>query len=104
MDFTIHGYPRTSRPVEKMLPKCSAVGGTFIRHDDVNLDHHSDTQRDAARNQCSVTVDDDGLAIAGERFSERLSHDHYLQRNASASSEITRKVRLGHTPPALRES
>jgi hypothetical protein len=74
---------------------------TFVRQNDVNLDHHSDTQWDAARNQCSVTADDDDLTIAGERFSERLSHDHDLQRNAGTSPGVTRSMRFGHTPPVL---
>ena len=51
---------------------------TLIRQVDVNRDSHSTAQANRGCEQCSVKVDDDGLAIASPTFSPTLNRDNHL--------------------------
>src|ERR1035437_6798443 len=74
---------------------------TIIRQDDMNLDSHPHAQRDGSRNQCPMTVDDDGLAFTGQRFSKTLGLDQNLQANPRASSGFTSAGLGGHYATCL---
>jgi len=51
---------------------------TLIRQVDVNRDSYSIAQPNRGCDQCSVKVDDDGLAIARPRLSTTLNRDNHL--------------------------
>jgi hypothetical protein len=51
---------------------------TLIRQVDVNRDSHSTAQPNCGCDQCSVKVDDDGLAIARQTLSATLNRDYHL--------------------------
>jgi hypothetical protein len=52
---------------------------TLIRQVDVNRDSHSTTQPNCGCDQCSVKVDDDGLALARPALSATLNNrDNHL--------------------------
>ncbi len=51
---------------------------TLIRQVDVNRDSHSTAQPNRGCDQCSVKVDDDGLAIARPRLRATLNRDNHL--------------------------
>ncbi len=42
----------------------------------MNLDLHPHAQRDRSRDQCSMKVDDDCLAVASQMLPNTLSLDH----------------------------
>jgi len=48
---------------------------TFVGQNNANLDPHPHAQREKRGYQCSVKVDRDSLAFAGQRFSRPLSLD-----------------------------
>ena len=74
---------------------------TLIRQNDMNLDSHPYAQGDGSRDQCSMTVDDDGLAFTGQRFSNTLGLDANLQANPRASSGLTSAGLGGHYATCL---
>src|ERR1035437_7316655 len=52
---------------------------TLVRQVDVNRDSHSTTQPNCGCDQCSVKVDDDGLALASPTLSATLNNrDNHL--------------------------
>ena len=70
---------------------------TLIRQVDVNRDFHSTTQPNCGRDQCSLKVDDNGLAIARPTFSATtFDGDKHLERDTSASSGLAKCRRGGH--------
>lgn len=70
--------------------------GSVYRQEDMNLDSHPNAQRDRSRDQCSMTVDDDRLAFAGQRFSKTVGLDPNLQAHPRASSGFTSAWLGGH--------
>jgi hypothetical protein len=50
-------------------------GGSFVRQNEENFDLHSHAQRHTTKNQCSMTIDDNGLTITGVRPIKTLSHE-----------------------------
>ena len=73
---------------------------TFIRQKNMNFDSHPHAQWDSSRDQCSMEVDDEGLALASQRFCRTPGLDHNLQTNPSASSGFPNSWVEGRTPPA----
>ena len=63
-------------------------GSTLVGDDDMNLDLQPDTERSRGGNPCSMSVDDNGLTITSQWFSETLSRDHNLQRHTSTSARL----------------
>jgi hypothetical protein len=61
----------------------------FSRHHYANIDRHTNSQFDGSRNKCTVEIDDDGLALAVQGFSNALGLDCNLQANSRASSAVT---------------
>src|ERR1035437_8872980 len=70
---------------------------TLIRQVDVNRDSHPTTQPNCGCDQCSVKVDDDGLALARPALSATLNNrDNYLERDTSTSTGIMKRPCGGH--------
>ena len=70
---------------------------TFVGQNNANLDPHPHAQREKRGYQCSVKVDRDSLAFAGQRFSRPLSLDCDLEAN----SGLLRRLRARSTASAL---
>lgn len=73
-------------------PSCSPL----IRQVDKNRDPHSLPQLNSGCDQCSMKVDDDGLAIAGPILSVTLDSDSDLERHTSTSSGLMKRRCGGH--------
>ena len=73
----------------------------FIGQNDMNLDSRPDAQGDSSPDQCSMTVDDEGLAFTGQRFSKALGIDPNLQANPRASSGSRRAGLRAHYTTCL---
>ena len=69
---------------------------TLVRQVDVNRDSHSIAQPNRGCDQCSVKVDDDGLAVARPALSAILNRDNHLQRDTSTSSGLMKCLCRGH--------
>jgi hypothetical protein len=67
----------------------------------MDLDSHPHTQGDGSRDQRTMTVDDDGLAFTGQRFSKTLGLDLNLHANPRASSGFMSTGFGGHYASAF---
>ena len=74
---------------------------TLIRKNDMNLDSHPDPQGDAGQDQRTMTADDDGLAVTGQKLSKTLSLDLNLHANPRASSGFMSTRFGGHYASAF---
>jgi hypothetical protein len=64
---------------------CSAL----VCEADMNRDFHPYAQGDGSQNQCTMEVDDECLAFAGQRLVDTTGLDHNFQTNPSAPSRFT---------------
>ncbi len=69
---------------------------TLVRQVDVNRDSYSIAQPNRGCDQCSVTVDHDGLAVARPALTALLNRDNHLQRDTSTSSGLMKCLCRGH--------
>jgi hypothetical protein len=64
---------------------------TLVRYVDVNRDSHSGAQPNCTCDQCSLKIDDDGLALTRPSLSTTLNRDPHLKRDTSASSGFVKR-------------
>lgn len=69
---------------------------TLARHVDLYRNSHPRSQPDCGCDQCSLKIDDYGLAIARPRLRATLYGDYDLQWYPSAASGLAKSRRGGH--------